>query len=99
MFDKLIKLYKRKQEVETAELIGIVIHYTNNHSKINYEEVSKENLEKFVIKHNLHSTDPLDIVKAMIKYYNKTLRPYENKRKLVKVYYQYKGEFFTTKKN
>lgn len=95
MFSKA-KIYKaEKPTVENA--VGIVLHYSDKYGET-YEECNLDACKRFAAKHKLETNDLQVIGKEMIKFFNKGLRPHDNKRKLMRVYIAYAGVYYSSKK-
>ena len=97
MFSKA-KIYKKDAPVtRDATITGIVIHYSDKYGE-GYEECNLDFCKRFAAKHKLESDDLQVIGKEMIKFFNKELRPHDNKRKLMRVYITYTGVYYSSKK-
>lgn len=91
-----IRIYKEentKKETPT----GIVIKFSDKYNSEVYEKVSLLDCQKFSNKHQLKDTSLKNVGKEMIKFFNKGLRPHDNKRKLMCVYYMYEGTYYSSK--
>lgn len=96
MFSKQ-KIHVPLNPSKEPQVIGMVIHYADKYGE-KYEPCDLDACKRFAAKHKLETTDLQVIGKEMIKFFNKGLRPHDNKRKLMRVYITYSGVFYSSKK-
>jgi hypothetical protein len=96
MFSK-IKIHRPDKPIK-EKIVGILLHVSDKYGE-HCEPYDLDQCARFKAKHNLAESATLqDVGREMVKFYNKGLRPHDNKRKCKRVYLAYEGIYYSSKK-